>query len=56
MPILLIEHLKSDKDFLLKFLKDRNYESFMIGINILAINKKDPILNDVSFLDGVFKL
>jgi len=56
MPILLIEHLKSDKDFLLKFLKDRNYKSFMIGINILAINKKDPILNDVSFSDGVFKL
>ena len=51
-----IKSIKSDIKFLKKFLEKRDYEIFVLGMNILAINKKDETLNDITTTDGVFKI
>ena len=55
-PILLIEHIKSDRDYLKKYLATREYETFFLGMNILAIHKKDQTLTSINTKDGVFKI
>lgn len=56
LPILLIEHIKSDRDYLKKYLATREYETFFLGMNILAIHKKDQTLTSINTKDGVFKI
>jgi FkbM family methyltransferase len=42
-PAMIIEVIKSNKNNLEKFLRDRGYEVYPVGINILAIHPEDPI-------------
>ena len=51
-PIMLIEHIKSDKRSLNSFLENSGYKVFPIGINIMAVHKTDPTLNDIDIKDG----
>ena len=55
-PILLIEHIKSDINSLKNFLEKKNYEIFLVGMNILAIHKEDPILIDIKVKDGMLNI
>ena len=55
-PILLIEHIKSDINFLKNFLEKKNYEIFVVGMNILAIHKEDPTLIDISIKSGILNI
>ena len=47
-PAMLIESIKTDKPALLKFLEDRDYKTFPVGINILAVHNQDPTLQQIS--------
>lgn len=47
-PVMLIESIKTDKPVLIKFLEERNYKTFPLGINILAIHSTDPTLTQIS--------
>ena len=55
-PILLIEHIKSDINSLKNFLENKNYEIFLVGMNILAIHKEDPTLIDVNIKGGMLNI
>ena len=55
-PIMLIEHIKSNKDFLQKFLNNFDYKLFPVGINIIAIHESDPSLNDIKIQEGVLTI
>lgn len=55
-PILLVEHIKSDKEFLKSFFGALEYKIFPLGLNVLAIHSTDPILQDVRVEDGIFTL
>jgi len=55
-PILLIEHIKSDINSLKNFLEKKNYEIFVVGMNILAIHKEDPTLIDISIKSGILNI
>jgi len=44
-PVLLIEVIKSNKDNLFKYVTDRGYKIFELGINMLAVHSEDPLLN-----------
>lgn len=46
-PILQIEYIKSDKTILEDFLNKLDYIYFYKGINIIAIHKQDPVLNNI---------
>jgi FkbM family methyltransferase len=47
-PVMLIESIKTDKVALLKFLEERNYKTFPLGINMLAVHTSDPTLSQIS--------
>ena len=55
-PILLIEHIKSDINSLKNFLEKKNYEIFVVGMNILAIHKEDPTLKDINIKGGILNI
>ena len=55
-PILLIEHIKSDINSLKNFLEKKNYEIFVVGMNILAIHKEDPTLIDINVKNGILNI
>ena len=55
-PILLIEHIKSDINSLKNFLEKKNYEIFVVGMNILAIHKEDPTLIDINIKGGILNI
>ena len=55
-PILLIEHIKSDINSLKNFLEKKNYEIFVVGMNILAIHKEDPALRDINIKGGILNI
>ena len=55
-PIMLIEHIKSNKDFLQKFLKDFDYKFFAVGINIIAVHESDPTLSDIEIKEETFTI
>ena len=55
-PVLLIEHIKSNKGKLVDFLSSRNYSLIELGINILAIHNEDPLSRDVSTAGNTFKI
>ena len=42
-PILVVEHIKSDKTKLINFFKERKYKVFKFGLNFLSIHSKDPV-------------
>jgi len=46
-PIMLIEQIKTGRDQLRSWLVDRGYEVIDAGINILAIHKADPTLQEI---------
>lgn len=46
-PIMLIEVLKSDVQAIQSFLHELDYETFPVGINLLAIHKSDPTLQKI---------
>jgi FkbM family methyltransferase len=47
-PILLIEKIKTDVRQLEQWLKDNGYQSFALGINILAVHQSDRCLKDIN--------
>lgn len=47
-PVMMMEHIKSSSDNLRRFLEERDYAIFLMGINILAVHKSDPVLKHVS--------
>ena len=55
-PIFLIEHIKSDINSLKNFLEKKNYEIFVVGMNILAIHKEDPTLIDINVKSGILNI
>lgn len=52
-PILQIEYIKSDKTILENFLNKLDYIYFYKGINIIAIHKEDPVLNNITIKDNL---
>lgn len=42
-PIAIVETIKSDKDRITRFFKDRGYKVYPMGINILAVHQNDPV-------------
>lgn len=51
-PVMLIEVIKSNKNKLFKYVVDRGYKIFEIGINVLAVHKDDKILNHLKMDNG----
>jgi len=52
-PILVVEHIKSDKTELKSFFKERKYKVFKFGLNFLSIHSKDPVaamINDEAII------
>ena len=47
-PMLFIEVLKSNPDSIRKKLSSLDYEIFPMGMNLLAVHKKDPTIKDIS--------
>ena len=45
-----------DYHFLLVFLEKKNYEIFVVGMNILAIHKEDSTLMDVNVKSGILNI
>ena len=45
-PILLIEIIKSNKENIEKYLKKLDYKIFNMGMNILAVHRKNPVLEN----------
>ena len=46
--MLFIEVLKSNPDSIRKKLSSLDYEIFPMGMNLLAVHKKDPTIKDIS--------
>lgn len=51
-PIFCIEHLKSDKDALVKLLTSWGYTTFMDSKNIWGMHKDDPIIKHINIKEG----
>lgn len=47
-PVMMIESIKTDKAALMQFLNSRNYRTFPVGINIVAVHQDDPVLNNIA--------
>ena len=47
-PVMLIESIKTDKAALLKFLEEHGYQTFPMGINVLAVHSTDPTREQIS--------
>ncbi len=47
-PVMLIESIKTDKVALLKVLEDHGYQTFPMGINVLAVHHTDPTREQIS--------
>jgi hypothetical protein len=47
-PVMLIESIKTDKVALLKFLEEHGYQTFPMGINVLAVHSTDPTREQIS--------
>jgi FkbM family methyltransferase len=47
-PAMMIESIKTDKTALMQFLTERDYKTFQIGINVLAVHSQDPTLQQIS--------
>jgi hypothetical protein len=52
-PNMIIEIIKSDKRKIEKFLTELEYTAFPMGMNLLAINKNDPVLKNIKHESGV---
>lgn len=48
-PLLLIEHIKSDRQALEGFLQQQGYRSFALGLNLLGVHQADPVLQSIQF-------
>jgi FkbM family methyltransferase len=47
-PVMLIESIKTDKPALIQFLHERDYKTFPLGINIVAVHSQDPTLQQIT--------
>ena len=47
-PAMLIEVIKSDKAEIAKRLEEWNYETFPMGLNVLAVHRADPLLKHIT--------
>ncbi len=47
-PVMLIESIKTDKVALLKVLEEHGYQTFPMGINVLAVHHTDPTREQIS--------
>jgi FkbM family methyltransferase len=47
-PVMLIESIKTDKPALINFLHARDYKTFPLGINIVAVHSQDPTLQQIT--------
>lgn len=48
LPIILVEHLKTNKDALEAVLDSHGYRHFQAGLNTIAVHASDPTLNHLS--------
>ena len=48
LPILIVEHIKSDREALVAALRSHGYQHFFVGMNILAIHPSDGTLGHVN--------
>jgi FkbM family methyltransferase len=55
-PVLLIEHIKSNKNKIIDYLVSKNYRLTELGINILAVHNEDPLTKDISTSGNTFKI
>ena len=54
-PTMIIEVIKSNKINLEKFLHDRGYEVYPVGINVLAIHPEDPIHKNLKIENQIIR-
>ena len=47
-PILLIEKIKSNEQYIVNFLEKYEYKIFPFDINLLALHKDDPIASQIT--------
>ncbi|HET7805566.1 MAG TPA: FkbM family methyltransferase [Pseudolabrys sp.] len=50
-PIFLVESIKASRERLRSFLNERGYKVVEAGINLLAIHKSDPVVNELQIPD-----
>jgi FkbM family methyltransferase len=50
-PIFLVESIKAGREPLRRFLDERQYKVVEAGINLLAIHKSDPVVNELQIPD-----
>ena len=55
-PILLIEIIKSNKENIEKYLKKLDYKIFNMGMNILAVHEKNPVLEKIRITNNQMQL
>lgn len=55
-PLIFIEYIKSNLDDLINIFKELNYKYFYVGTNIFAINRFDPIVKNISEVNGKIRL
>ena len=48
LPILIIEHIKSNRDSLVAALESHGYRYFFVGMNILGVHPSDPTLTHIT--------
>jgi hypothetical protein len=46
-PIILVESIKAGRELLRAFLDERGYKVVEAGVNLLAIHKNDPVVNEL---------
>lgn len=55
-PIVIFEHIKSDKAQLMALFEAKQYECFVVGINVVAVHREDPTRKDLSLHEGRLSL
>lgn len=55
-PIMMIEIIKTDRPKVEQFLKDKQYNTYPMGINILAVHENDPVNTHLVLNDGMLSL
>jgi len=55
-PQMMIEVIKSDREAILGLLNSEGYQVYPLGINLLALHKDDPVLQKITFENGLLTL
>jgi FkbM family methyltransferase len=55
-PVMWIEILKSNKEELCEYLKERGYKLFVVGMNMLVVHQDDPVIKKLQYTDNNLSL